>query len=141
MSWQREKRWRRFCGNESSRFATKTESDSIQEIESGQRQTSEALRRSLRANLVTQAKRLSAATSSLARRFGRAVGRYLPFIGGIMILSSASAIAQDWQMAFEDYAADVGNGDDTTGSTAILGALSNDLAPGSGNFVLNALLR
>lgn len=113
----------------------------IQEIESGQRQASEALRRSLRANLVTQAKRLAAGTSSLARRFGRAVGRYLPFIGGIMILSSASAIAQDWQTAFEDYAADIRNGDDTTGSAAIIAALSNDLAPGSGNFVLNALLR
>jgi hypothetical protein len=58
-----------------------------------------------------------------------------------MILSSASAIAQDWQMAFEDYAADIRNGDDTTGSAAIIAALSNDLAPGSGNFVLNALLR
>jgi len=113
----------------------------VQEIESGQRQANAAFRRSLRANLVTQAKRLTAATSSLARRFGRAVGRYLPAIGGIMILSSASAIAQDWQMAFEDYASDIRNGFDTTGSAAIIAALSNDLAPGSQNFVLNALLR
>jgi hypothetical protein len=113
----------------------------IQEIESGQRQATEALRRSLRANLVTQAKRLAAATSSLARRFARAVGRYLPLIGGIMILAAASAIAQEWQMGSQDYATDISNGDDTTGSVAIIAALSNDLAPGSGNFVLNALLR
>jgi hypothetical protein len=77
----------------------------------------------------------------LARRFGRAVGRHLPLIGGIMILSQASAIAEQWNTAFQDYATDIRNGDDTTGSVAIIAALSNDLAPGSGNFVLNALLR
>lgn len=113
----------------------------IQEVASGQRVVSEATRRGYHANLITQAKRLSAATSSLARRFARAVGRHLPLIGGIMILSSASATAQDWQVGFENYAADIRNGDDTTGSAAIIAALSNDLSPGSGNFVLNGLLR
>jgi len=113
----------------------------LQEIESGQRPASAAYRRALRANLVTQAKRLSAATSSLVRRFARAVGRYLPIIGGIMILTSASAIAEQWNTAFQDYATDVRNGDDTTGSVAVIAAHSNDLAPGSGNFVLDALLR
>jgi hypothetical protein len=110
-------------------------------IESGQRVATQAERLALRANLVKQLKRLTAATSSLSRRFGRAVGRYLPFIGGIMILSGASAIAEQWNTAFQDYATDIRNGDDTTGSVAIIAALSNDLAPGSGNFVLNALLR
>jgi hypothetical protein len=109
--------------------------------ESGQRVATEAERQAYRATLLRNFKRIRAATSSLARRFGRAVGRHLPLIGGIMILSSASAIAQDWEMAFHDYAADIRNGDDTTGSAAIIAALSNDLAPGAGNFVLNALLR
>lgn len=102
----------------------------LQEIETGQRQASAALRRSLRANLVTQGKRLAAATSSLARRFGRAVGRYLPIIGGIMILSSGSAIAESWNTALQNYAADIRNGDDTTGSAAIIAAHSNDCRPG-----------
>jgi hypothetical protein len=113
----------------------------MQLIESGQRVATETERLALRANLVKQLRRIGATTSSLARRFGRAVGRYLPFIGGIMILSSASATAQQWNMAFQDYAADIQNGDDTTGSAAIIAALSNDLAPGAGNIVLNALLR
>ena len=52
-----------------------------------------------------------------------------------------AAVAQDWHVALENYAFDVRNGDDTTGSVAIIAGLSNDLAPGAGNFVLNALLR
>lgn len=113
----------------------------FQEINSGQRLATAAEVLQLRANIVTQAKRLTAATSSLARRFGRAIGRYLPLIGGIMIFANGSAIAGQWNTAFQDYANDITNGDDTTGSAAILAGLSNDLAPGAGNFVLNYLLR
>ncbi len=113
----------------------------IQEVASGQRVVAESTFRGYRANLITQAKRLSAATSSLTRRFARAVGRYLPIIGGIMIFSTGPAVAQDWHVVLENYAFDVRNGDDTTGSVAIIAGLSNDLAPGAGNFVLNALLR
>ena len=46
-----------------------------------------------------------------------------------------------WNTAFQDYATDIVNGDETSGSAAIIAALSNDLAPGAGNIVLNALLR
>ena len=113
----------------------------FQLIESGQRVATEAEYTALRARLLTQFKRLEAATKSLAQRFGRAIGRYAPFIGGIMILANASAIAEQWNTALLDYASDIRNGDDTTGSAAIIAALSNDLAPGAGNLVLNALLR
>jgi hypothetical protein len=129
--------WARWEAEYSIRQTERT----FQLIESGQQVATEARRLELRANLIKQCKRISAATSSLSRRFGRAVGRYFPFVGGIMILASASAIAEQWNTAFQDYANDIRNGDDTTGSVAIIAALSNDLAPGSGNFVLNALLR
>lgn len=129
--------WARWEAEYSIRQTERT----FQLIESGQQVATEARRLELRANLIKQCKRISAATSSLSRRFGRAVGRYFPFVGGIMILASASAIAEQWNTAFQDYANDIRNGDGTTGSVAIIAALSNDLAPGSGNFVLNALLR
>jgi hypothetical protein len=114
---------------------------SWQLIESGQQVATEAEYTALRARWLTQCKRIEAATKSLARRFGRAIGRYAPFIGGIMILATASATAEQWNTALQDYATDIRNGDDTTGSAAIIAALSNDLAPGAGNIVLNALLR
>ena len=78
---------------------------------------------------------------SLARRFGRAVGRALPFLGGIMILANSQAIADQFLAAMQDYAHDMANGDDETGSAAILAGTCNDLAPGSGNFVLAFILR
>jgi len=113
----------------------------LQEIESGQRQASEAFRRALAANLVTQRSRLAAATGSLFRRFGRAVNRFLPFLGGIMIIANSSQITADFQDAMESYVHDIRNGDDTTGSVAILAGHCNDLAPGSGNIVIEYLLR
>ena len=89
----------------------------------------------------TQFIRGGAAHSSLFRRFGRALNRVLPYFGGILILATASAIAQDFYDAAQDYARDIFNGDDETGSAAILSGRCNDLAPGSGNIVLNYLLR
>jgi len=89
----------------------------------------------------TQFTRMQSVNSSLFRRFGRAINRVLPFIGGIIILANADSIAADFLSAMQDYAHDILNGDDETGSAAILAGHCNDLAPGSGNIVLNYLLR
>jgi len=89
----------------------------------------------------TQFTRLQAVSDSLFRRFGRAVNRILPFLGGIIVLANAEATAADFLSASRDYARDIALGDDETGSAAILSGRCNDLAPGSGNIVLNHLLR
>jgi hypothetical protein len=89
----------------------------------------------------TQFTRLQAVNSSLFRRFGRALNRILPFLGGILILANADTIAAEFLSAMQDYAHDILNGDDETGSAAILAGRCNDLAPGSGNIVLDYLLR
>lgn len=89
----------------------------------------------------TQLTRMQGIASSLARRFGRAINRILPFAGGIIILANAESIAADFLDAMDDYARDIANGDDETGSAAILAGRCNDLAPGSGSIVLNYLLR
>jgi hypothetical protein len=89
----------------------------------------------------TQFVRGGAVNSSLFRRFGRALNRSLPYFGGILILANASAIAENFYNAVQDYALDIRNGDDETGSAAIVAGQCNDLAPGSGNIVLNYLLR
>lgn len=93
------------------------------------------------AQIHTQFTRLAAIGSSLVRRFGRAVNRLFPFAGGIMILANAPQTAEDFLAATRDYARDISNGDDETGSAAILAGRCNDLAPGAGNIVLNYLLR
>ena len=82
-----------------------------------------------------------AANTSLFRRFGRALNRILPFFGGILILANAANFAEQFTVALQDYARDIRNGDDETGDAAIVSAYCNDLAPGSGNIVLNYLLR
>jgi hypothetical protein len=89
----------------------------------------------------TQFTRLQSINNSLFRRFGRALNRILPFAGGIIILANAQSIAADFLDAMNDYARDILRGDDETGSAAILAGRCNDLAPGSGNIVLNYLLR
>lgn len=118
----------------------------IQEVNTGVRQPPPGMTleryMKIRLNQVhTQFTRLQAVNSSLWRRFGRAVNRILPFLGGIIILANADSIAADFLSAMQDYARDILNGDDETGSAAILAGRCNDLAPGSGNIVLNYLLR
>jgi hypothetical protein len=85
--------------------------------------------------------RLRTANDSLVRRFGRAANRFLPVVGGILIFASGSSYAEQFVNAAQDYANDIQNGNDESGSAAILSGLCNDLAPGSGNTVLNYLLR
>ena len=77
---------------------------------------------------------------SLFRRFGRVLNRSLPFFGGILILASASQTAQAFYDAAVDYAHDISNGDEESGSAAIMAGTCNDLAPGSGNLVLSFFL-
>lgn len=89
----------------------------------------------------TQFTRLQSVAKSLASRFGRAVNRILPFAGGILILANASNIAQEFFEAAQAYATDIANGDEETGSAAIMAGVCNNLAPGAGNIVLNYLLR
>jgi hypothetical protein len=89
----------------------------------------------------TQYTRLAAVNRSLVQRFGRAINRFLPFAGGILIFANADSIAADFLSAMQDYSRDILRGDDETGSAAILAGRCNDLAPGSGNIVLNYLLR
>jgi hypothetical protein len=89
----------------------------------------------------TQFTRLTSITDSLARRFGRLVNRVVPFLGGILVLANAEEVAENFYNAAQDYARDIANGDDETGSAAILAGRCNDLAPGSGNIVLDHLLR
>ncbi len=117
----------------------------IQEVNTGVRQIPpQDLQRLMNARLAsihTQFTRMRSIGGSLARRFGRAVGRALPFLGGIMILANSQAIADQFLAAMQDYAHDMANGDDETGSAAILAGTCNDLAPGSGNFVLAFILR
>jgi len=91
--------------------------------------------------LHTQFTRLQTIGKSLAQRFGRALNRILPFAGGILILANAESIAAAFFSAMEDYADDIGNFEDETGSAAILSGECNNLAPGAGNIVLNYLLR
>ena len=62
-------------------------------------------------------------------------------MGGILIFASGSSYAEQFVNAAQDYANDIQNGNDESGSAAILSGLCNDLAPGSGNTVLNYLLR
>ncbi len=89
----------------------------------------------------TQFTRMQVITSSLSRRFGRAVNRVLPFLGGIIILANADNISANFLSAMNAYARDIARGEDETGDAAILAGYCNDLAPGSGNIVLNYLLR
>jgi len=118
----------------------------IQEVNTGVRQPPPGITleryMKIRLNQIhTQFTRLTAVGKSLARRFGRAVNRILPFLGGIIILANADTIAADFLSAMQDYSYDIGIADDETGSAAILSGRCNDLAPGSGNIVLNYLLR
>jgi hypothetical protein len=89
----------------------------------------------------TQYARLQSVNNSLFRRFGRAINRFFPFVGGILFFANADSIAADFLSAAQDYASDILNGDDETGSAAILAGRCNDLAPGAGNIVLDYLLR
>ena len=89
----------------------------------------------------TQFTRLQSIGKSLAQRFGRAINRILPFAGGILILANAASIASDFLSAMNDYADDIAEFEDETGSAAIVSGRCNDLAPGAGNIVLNYLLR
>ena len=117
----------------------------VQDVNSGTIQVPPAdLQRLMNARLVsihTQFTRLRSITGSLARRFGRAVNCVVPFLGGILILANAEEVAANFLSAMQDYARDIANGDDETGSAAILAGECNNLAPGSGNIVLNYLLR
>jgi hypothetical protein len=118
----------------------------IQEINTGVRQpppgvTVERYVKIRMNSIHTQFTRMQSVNSSLFRRFGRAINRVLPFLGGIIILANADSIAADFLSAMQDYARDILRGDDETGSAAILAGRCNDLAPGSGNIVLNYLLR
>jgi hypothetical protein len=117
----------------------------VQDVNSGAIQVPpQDLQRLMNARLAsihTQFTRLRSLTSSLARRFGRAVNRVVPFLGGILILANAEEVAANFLSAMQDYAHDIANGDDETGSAAILAGECNNLAPGSGNIVLNYLLR
>ena len=117
----------------------------IQEVNTGVRQIPpqdvQRLMNARLASIHTQFTRMRSIGGSLARRFGRAVGRALPFLGGIMILANSQAIADQFLSAMQDYAHDMANGDDETGSAAILAGTCNDLAPGSGNFILAFILR
>jgi hypothetical protein len=89
----------------------------------------------------TQFTRGGAANSSLWRRFGRALNRSLPYFGAILILANAPNFAEQFNVSLQDYARDIRNGDDETGSAAVTSGYCNDLSPGSGNIVLNYLLR
>lgn len=93
------------------------------------------------AQVHTQFMRGGSVNRSLVRRFGRALNRSLPFFGGILILANASQTAQAFYNAAVDYAHDIKNGDEESGSAAIMAGTCNDLAPGSGNLVLSFLLR
>lgn len=83
----------------------------------------------------TMTTRLNAVQQALAR-----LGKILPVIGGIFVLSSSIQSAQAFNDAVEDYANDVRNEDDVTGSAAIVAGECNNLAPGSGNLVLDYIL-
>jgi hypothetical protein len=72
------------------------------------------------ASIHTQFTRLASIGKSLARRFGRAAGRALPFIGGIAILANGPAFAQNFIAAANDYARAIREGEDETGDAAIL---------------------
>jgi len=89
----------------------------------------------------TQWIRMLAVTDSLVRRFGRAINRALPFVGGVFVFANAPAWAMAFNNATRDYATDFNLGNDVTGSAAIVSGYCNDLAPGSGNIVLNYILR
>ncbi|HTG44957.1 MAG TPA: hypothetical protein VK633_10545 [Verrucomicrobiae bacterium] len=89
----------------------------------------------------TQFIRGGSVNSSLFRRFGRALNRSLPYFGAILILASGADFADRFDTAAQDYARDIRNGDEESGSAAILSGLCNELAPGSGNAVLSYLLR
>jgi len=126
--------------------ALRKEFQLIQEVNSGLRSPPPGMSleqyMKVRVNQIhTQFTRLQVVNDSLFRRFGRAVNRILPFLGGILVLANADTIAADFLSASRDYARDVAFGDDETGSAAILSGRCNDLAPGSGNIVLNHLLR
>ena len=116
----------------------------IQDVNSGVIEVPPDLERSMTArigSIHTQFTRLTSITDSLARRFGRAISRVVPFLGGILVLANAEEVAENFYNAAQDYARDIANGDDETGSAAILAGRCNDLAPGSGNIVLDHLLR
>lgn len=79
--------------------------------------------------------------SSLTRRIGRAANKAFPALGGVLIIASAAANAQDFIDAAQAYSNDILRGDDETGDAAIFAGVCNNIAPGSGNLVLGYLLR
>ncbi len=118
----------------------------IQELNTGLRQpppgmTAERFMKIRLNQIHTQFTRLQSVNTSLFKRFGRALNRFLPFLGGILIIANADAIAQEFLSSMQDYARDIFFGDDETGDAAILAGRCNDLAAGSGNLVLSYLLR
>lgn len=80
--------------------------------------------------------RLRAVQKALAR-----AGKILPLTGGILVLADANAIGDEFADAFRDYMEDILQGNDETGSAAVVAGNCQNLAPGSGNIVLSYLLR
>lgn len=116
----------------------------IQQVNKGTYIPAGGLENFMRARIAfahTQFTRMQSITKSLTSRFGRAANKVLPFLGGIIILANADSISANFLSAMNAYARDIANGEDETGSAAILAGYCNDLAPGSGNIVLNYLLR
>lgn len=89
----------------------------------------------------TMSTRLTSVNSTLSTVFGRAFRYFLPFIGGVFVLANAEETAEQFLDAARDYALDIQQGNDESGSAAIMSEVCNQMAPGSRLIVLNYLLR
>ena len=94
--------------------------------------------RNLRYNIAIQKNRQTAAHRALIRKGARGIGKFIPFVGGFILLDWESN-SESFADAFEDYARSLVRNDDAfiLLNAAILAAECNNLAPGSGNVVLN----
>jgi hypothetical protein len=110
----------------------------IQDLRSGARTSVMPLEKAIQIEMnqvATQASRLKPLNTILRR-----LGKIIPFAGGVMIIAFGNAYAEEMVGAMDSYGRDIINGDDETGSAAIVAGYSNDLAPGAGNIVLDHLL-
>lgn len=94
--------------------------------------------RKLRYHIAIQKNRQTAAHRALLRKGARGIGKFIPFVGGFILLDWESN-SESFADAFEDYARALVRDDDALIllNAAILAAECNNLAPGSGNVVLN----
>lgn len=64
-----------------------------------------------------------------------------PLLGGIAVVTSTTALANELNTATANYVHDITSGNDEGGSAAIVAATCEQIAPGSQNLVLSGLLR